>query len=68
MTNSNSRLGVHRETLSFLKLEGMLDGTTLAMGVERKVRQGQELNDVEAGILNHCITTRQLRFIRQHGL
>ena len=64
----NSSLGAHRETLAFLKAEYLLEGTSLARNVESKIRQGQELDEVEAGILNLGITNRQLRFIRQHGL
>ena len=60
--------GVHRETLAFLKSEGRIEGTSLALNVEQKVRQGRELNAVEAGVLNLGITKEQLRFIRQHGL
>jgi hypothetical protein len=63
-----ARIGVNRESLSFLKAEGLLEGTTLARNVESKVRQGRELSAVEQGILNLGITNRQLRFIRQHGL
>ncbi|MGB6686903.1 MAG: hypothetical protein WBE76_03580 [Terracidiphilus sp.] len=40
MKQSKSSNGVHKETLAFLKSEGLLTGTTLARGVERKVRHG----------------------------
>lgn len=41
---------------------------SLALGVEQKVREGRELNAVEAGVLNLCITRVQLRFIHRNGL
>lgn len=43
MKNSaNSRLGVNRERLAFLKSEGLLEGTSLAMNVEQKVSEGRK--------------------------
>jgi hypothetical protein len=58
----------NRESLAFLKSEGLLLGTSLALGVEKKVRQGAELNEVEQGVLFHGITNAQLRFVRQNLL
>ena len=57
---------INREMLSFLKTEGLLLGTSLACNVEKKVRQGLALTDIEQGILHHGITNTQLRFVKQN--
>jgi hypothetical protein len=62
------RTEANRESLAFLKSEGLLLGTSLALGVEKKVRQGAELTEVEQGVLFHGITNAQLRFVRRNLL
>ena len=59
---------VYRKALGTLKAQGMLDGTTLAGGVEDKILQGKELTTVEAEIVSYGITNRMLRFIAENGL
>jgi hypothetical protein len=56
---------LNREMLAFLKSEGLLLGTSLARNIEKKVRQGQKLTDVEQGILHHGITNEKLRFVNK---
>jgi hypothetical protein len=60
---------VYSKALRTLKAQGMLeDGTSLAGGVEDKIRQGQELTSVEAQIVHYGITNRMLQFISENGL
>ena len=54
---------VYNKALRTLRAQGMLDGTTLAGGVEDKILQGKELTTVEAEIVYYGITNRMLRFI-----
>jgi hypothetical protein len=65
---TEQRNEINRESLAFLKAEGLLFGTSLARNVEKKVRQGLNLTKVEQGILHHGITNEQLRFVKQHLL
>jgi len=64
--SKTSQADINREMLSFLKTEGLLLGTSLARNVEKKVRQGVNLTNVEQGILHHGVTNRQLRFVKQN--
>jgi hypothetical protein len=67
-TMNKTRNEANRESLAFMKSEGLLVGTSLVFNVEKKVRKGAALTTVEQGILTHGVTNAQLRFIKQHLL
>lgn len=63
-----SKSTVNQEALAHMKSEGLLEGTSLALGVEKKIRQGKTLNKVEAEVLWLGITNEQVRFVKRHLL
>jgi hypothetical protein len=51
MTTKSAHNRANRDALRFLKSERLLEGTSLAGGVEDAIRQGHELTTTQAGIL-----------------
>ncbi len=68
-TTQEQRRELNRESLSHLRAEGILiDDESLALDVDKKIDAGQELTEVEVGILWHAITQEQADFVKQHLL
>jgi len=66
---TKQRIALNRESLATLRSDGtLLDGESLALDVDKKVDAGQELTQVEAGVLWLGITQEQVEFTRNNLL
>ena len=64
--NTEQRNAINQEALKSLREDGVRG--PLALNVDRKIRQGQELDATERRILWLGITQEQVQFVKRHLL
>jgi hypothetical protein len=64
--SAEDRLAINLEALESLEQDGVI--SPLTRGVDTKVRAGQQLTEVEAGVLWLGITQEGVDFVKKHGL